>query len=288
MDVHHRELAARQRDLVAIWQLVRAGWTHETIWHRVKQDGWHKVHAGVYALSYSPLSREQLRMAATLTAPNSFLSHFSAGAQYGVRPFDAPYETIVRPGNRGRERSPGLLVRYSKTLKGNIGTYDRIPITSPERTLVDLAAHADPARALREARRLKLTTPYSLAVSLERHRARRGTKRLAQLNDHYAGIPYSRCRSDAEAKALELLHDIGADPDGVNEEIDGAEADLIYRDRMLIVEIDGPQFHQITAEDARKQRIWEAAGFTVTRISSEEVYNRPELLIRAARGCVTP
>src|SRR3954469_23010087 len=121
MDVHHRELAARQRDLVAIWQLVRAGWTHEAIRHRVCRDGWHRVHSGVYALSYSPLSREQLRMAATLTAPNSFLSHFSAGAHYGISRFDAPYETIVRPGNRGRERSDGVLVRYSKSLPGHVG-----------------------------------------------------------------------------------------------------------------------------------------------------------------------
>src|SRR4051794_9714928 len=249
MDVRLQELAARQRDLVAAWQLRGVGWTWKALEHHAAHRGWHRVHSGVYALSYSPLSREQLRMAATLTAPNSFLSHFSAGAHYGISRFDAPYETIVRPGNRGRERSDGVLVRYSKTLTGHVGTYDGIPITSPERTLIDLAAHADPARALREARRLELTTPYSLAVSLEKHGRRRGTNRLKQLNDHYAGIPYSRCRSDAEAKALEHLHDAGADSPRVNERFAGEEADLTWPDRMLIIEIDGPQFHQISAED---------------------------------------
>src|SRR3954471_22319733 len=274
MDVH-REFAARQRDLVAAWQLVRAGWTRAMVEHYVREHRWQTVHSGVYAVSYSPLSREQLRMAATLTAPNSILSRLSAGAHYGIWRFDAGYETIVRPGNRGRQRSHGVLVRYSKTLRGNVGTFDGVPITSPERTLIDLAAHADPARALREARRLKLTTPYSLAVSLEKHRNRRGTSRLKYLNDHYAGIPDSRCRSDAEAKALEHLHDAGIESPQVNEKVAGEEADLTWPKRMLIIEIDGPQFHEISAEDARKQRIWEEAGYSVRRIGSDDVYDRP-------------
>ena len=65
MDVH-REFAARQRDLVAAWQLLRAGWTRAMVDHYVREHRWRAVHRGVYALSYSPLSREQRRMAATL------------------------------------------------------------------------------------------------------------------------------------------------------------------------------------------------------------------------------
>src|SRR3954452_19058828 len=284
MDVRHRELARRQRDVVAISQLAAAGWTHDAIWHRVHQDGWRRIHSGVYALTQAPLTVEQRRMAATLTAPDSFLCRFSAGAHYGIWSFEAGYETIVRHGDRGKERSDGVLVRYSTTLKGDVGQFDGIPITSPERTLIDLAAHADPARALREARRLELVTPYSLAVSLEKHHTRRGTNRLKRLNDRYSGVPYSRCRSNAEAKALEILHDAGAEPPRVNEKFAGEEADLTWPAHRRIVEIDGPQFHQIKAEDARKQAIWEKAGFTVERISSDDVYARPELLIRLATG----
>jgi hypothetical protein len=288
MDVRLLSLAERQRDLVAAWQLRRLGWTWAMVEQHARDWHWHRVHQGVYCLSYSPLSVEQRRMAATLSAPRTFLAHYSAGAHYGIWRFDAGYETVVRPGNRGRERSDGLLVRYSTTLRGNVGVFHGVPITSPERTLIDLAANADPARPLREARRLKLTTPYSLAVSLERHQKRRGTTQLKRLNDHYAGIPYSRCRSDAEAKALEILHDAGNSPDDVNTAVNGAEADLIYKGEKLIVEIDGPQYHQISAEDARKEALWREAGYTVRRISSDDVYNRPELLIRAAGRRVVP
>src|SRR3954453_18951053 len=152
MDVH-RDLAAGQRELGAAWQLVRAGWTRAMVDHYVREHRWQLVFSGVYAISYSPLSREQRRMAAALTAPNSFLSHFSAAAHYGIWRFEADYETIVRPGNRGRSRNDGVLVQYSTMLQGEVGTFDGMPITTPERTLIDLAAQADPARALREARR---------------------------------------------------------------------------------------------------------------------------------------
>jgi hypothetical protein len=279
MDVRLLQLAEAQRDLVAAWQLLRAGWTTSGIRHHARD--WRRVHLGVYSLTRAPLTIEQRRQAATLTAPNSFLSHFSAGAHYGIWSFDADYRTIVRPGNRGRERSAGLLVRYSRRLAGETGMYDGIPITSPERTIIDLGA----ARPLREALRLKLTTPYLMTLSLERHRGRRGVKRLSALNDRYSGLPYSRCRSNPEAKALEVLHDAGAEPPRVNERIAGEEADLSWPGRMHIVEIDGPQYHRITAEDERKQAVWEEAGYTVRRISSDDVYSAPELLIALAAAC---
>src|SRR3954454_13951833 len=284
MHVHLLELARTQRDLVAAWQLLDAGWTTKTVRHHAAEHRWCRIHSGVYALTQAPLTDEQRRMAATLTAPGSFLAYASAGAHYGIRSFNGRFETIVRHGNGGPRQHPRVLVSHSKTLDGNTTVHDGIPITSPERTLIDLAAHTDPARPLREALRLKLLTPYSLAVSLDKHRTRRGTNKLRALNDHYSGIPYSRCRSDAEAKALEILHDAGADPDAVNEEIGGAEADLIYRRQRIIIEIDGPQYHQVAAEDARRQAIWEQAGYTVRRISSDDVYGAPaQLIARAPR-----
>src|SRR5690242_12596403 len=183
MDVRLLELAARQRDLVAAWQLVRSGWTRAMVDHHAAHDHWRRIHSGVYALTQSPLTVEQRRMAATLTAPSSYLCRFSAGAHYAIWSFNGGYETIVRPGDRGKERSGGVLVRYSTTLTGeDVGHFDGMPITSPERTLIDLAAHADPARALREARRLKLITPYSLSAALRRHSTRRGTNGLKRLN----------------------------------------------------------------------------------------------------------
>ena len=50
----------------------------------------------------------------------------------------------------------------------------------------------------------------------------------------------------------------------------------------LIVEIDGRPFHLDEGEDARKQAAWERAGWTVRRLSSDDVYERPQRLLRLA------
>ena len=84
-------------------------------------------------------------------------------------------------------------------------------------------------------------------------------------------IPYGRTRSDAEGLALEHLHDAREKP-RVNVRIAGEEADLVFDEAREIVEIDGPRFHRFPEEDARKERLWSEAGFTVRRAGSDAVY----------------
>ena len=67
----------------------------------------------------------------------------------------------------------------------------------------------------------------------------------------------------------------------MNVRINGEEADLAWPERKLIIEIDGPQYHRFPEEDARKQRQWEAAEFTVRRLPSDAVYNEGELIALA-------
>src|SRR5918994_6007759 len=103
-DVRLIELAARQHRCVAWRQLLALGYSKRAIRHRLADGRLIAVFDGVY--SVAPLSDDvRLRwMAATLTAPDTVLSHASAGAAYGFRPFEAPFETVTRPGNGGPER----------------------------------------------------------------------------------------------------------------------------------------------------------------------------------------
>ena len=289
MDVRLARLAQRQDDLVAAWQLVAAGWSRRRVAHHARRDRWRRIHSGVYALTQAPLTRRQGWIAATLTAPATVLSHASAGACLELRPWEGSFETVTRPGSGGPRRVGSVLVCRSQQLAGETTSHKGIPTTSAERTLIDLAPELDRrslGRALREALRLRLTTASRMQEAIDRHPARRGTAALRKLATRYADIPYAATRSDAEARAVELLHDAGLPAPRVNRRIAGEEADLSWADRRVIIEIDGPDFHRFSDQDARKQRAWEEAGWAVHRLSSGVVYDAPARLVSLVRGSV--
>jgi very-short-patch-repair endonuclease len=207
------------------------------------------------------------------------LSHDSAGASYGFHRFERDYEVVTRPGRGGRRRHGGVLVFRSTCLEGEITRHEGIPITTAARTLIDLApglTHRQLGRAFREAVRLKCTSTRQIAEALQRHPGRPGTPLLRSLAERYGDIPYQLTRSDAEGRALELLCDARAPTPKVNVRVAGEEADLVWLERRLIVEVDGPQFHQFRKEDDRKERRWRAAGYTVRRVGSDVVYDAPD------------
>jgi len=283
MDVRLIELAANQHRCVATRQLHALGYGDNAIAHRVAGGRLVPMFDGVYAVA--PLLAEQRThwMAATLTAPGSVLSHASAAAAWGFRPVDAPFEIVTRRGSGGPRRLDGVLVCRSRTLDET--TLEGIPITTPERTLIDLAPHLGDGRlrrAVREACRLKVTTPSAVFVALARHRGRRGARRLDMAASRYAGLPLHRTRSDAEAVALQLLRDAGGPRPDLNQKIAGEEADLSWPRWRLIVELDRRQYHLDRAEDLRKQRTWEAAGWTVHRLPTDDVYLHPQRLLAVA------
>jgi hypothetical protein len=254
----------------------------EKIRHHLGGRGWRQLHSGVYLLTSSAPTRRQRWFGAVLTAPGTVLSHGSAGACYGFYRFERGYEVVTRPGQGGRGRYGGVLAFRSKRLEGDVTFHQRIPITTAARVLVDIAPGLNDkqlGRAFRESIRLKCTSARRVLETVERHQGRPGTPRLRALATRYATIPYWRTRSDAEGLALEALYDAGVELPGVNLKIAGEEADLVWRGRRLIIEIDGPQFHQFRDEDARKARAWRQAGYTVRRISSDSIYDTPEELI---------
>jgi len=283
-DVRLVELAGKQFNRVSRAQLVGLGLSDAAIAHRVSSGRLLAVEQGVFAMAPVLEHDDWGRwMGVTLTAPGSFLSHASAAAAWGFWSLPRGLETITRPGSGGPRRHGSVLVFRSTRLEGDCERLRGIPITSVSRTLLDLAARVSAralARAVREAVRLKLTTIAALADSLGRHRGRRGARRLGATLARYAGLPLDRARSGAEVRALEVLRAAGRSLPRLNARIAGEEADLSWPHARLIVEIDGGPFHFDVGEDARKQACWEAAGWTVQRLPSEDVYERPHRLLR--------
>ena len=281
-----------QFNRLARTQLYALGLSDTAIAHRVEQGRLVIVERGVLAVAPALAHDEWGRwMGATLTAPGSLLSDTSAAAARGFWSSRRDFETITRAGHGGPRRTGGVLVFRSTTLDGDRELYRGIPITSVARTLLDLSTHTSDAalaRAVRETVRLELTSVASLADYLGTARGRRGAARLGAVLERYAGLPVRRARSGAEVRALEILRARGRPMPRLNVRIAGEEADLSWAATRLIVEIDGGPFHLDAGEDARKSGRWEAAGWTVLRISSDCVYDNPEALLALAPSLPVP
>jgi Protein of unknown function (DUF559) len=290
-DARIADLAGRQFNRVSRGQLFDLGLSEKAITHRVASGRLVLVEQGVLAIA-PVLDDDWGRwMGATLTAPGSVLSHLSAACAWGLLAVPRGVEFVTRPGNGGPRRHGGVLAYRSSTLDGDVTTTRGIPITSVPRTLLDLARVVGDkalARALREAVRLEVTTLAQLGNRLGDYRGRRGSRRLAETIARYAGLPLERARSGAEIRALEVLRDADRPLPRLNARIVGEEADLSWSAERLIIEVDGGPFHLDLGEDARKQRIWEAAGWAVRRIPSDDVYERPERLLRLAPPANVP
>ena len=284
-DVRLIEVAGRQYNRIARAQLLALGFTPDAIQHRLDVGRLVITEPGVFAVA-PVLDDDRGRwMEATLTAPDTHLSLVSAAAAYGFWSLPRDFETVTRPGNGGPCRHGNVLVHRSATLAGETTTIEGIPITTPERVLVDLAPHVSEkavARAVREAIRLDRTTLERLVDAIGRHRGRRGITRLARVAARYSGLPLERARSGAEVRALVLLREAGYEMPELNQKVAGEEADLIWRRHRLIVELDGGPFHLDQGEDERKQAAWEAAGWRVHRLSTDAVYEAPHVLLAVA------
>ena len=285
-DVRVTELAARQYNRFSRSQLLAIGVGDEAIKHRLENGRWVAVHQAVDAVAPVFNDDRGRWMAATLTDEGSVLSYASAGAAQGWWDRPRDIEIVTRPGSGGPVRHDGVLVFRSETLGPDTTMHLGIPITCVVRTLLDLAAHVDGrllARCVREAIRLGTTsTPEIVDALLGRHRGRRGSRKLMLAARRYSGLPVHRARSGAEIRALEILREAQREMPKLNRRVTGEEADLTWPKHRLIIEIDGGPFHQDVGEDARKQAVWEAAGFTVLRLPSDDVYEHPERLLAMA------
>ena len=136
-------IAVRQHGVVTTAQLAAAGVGKNGITRRVADGRLHRLHRGVFLLGplTGPWTKE---MAAVLACGEiAVLSHRSAAALWRIRRawLGPPEVTVVEGGSRGR---PGLRIyRTTRLDPRETRRREGVPVTSPARTLLDLAAVTD-------------------------------------------------------------------------------------------------------------------------------------------------
>lgn len=272
-------LAARQHGVVARRQLLELGVSGSAIDRRLKSGGLRRLHAGIYLLGPLEADRAPEMGAVLVGGPDAVLSHMNAMELWGMSRVEAPRPIhVTLPGYDRRER-PGIVFhRVDQLAEDERDTIDAIPVTSPARTIVDLAgtlASRELERALAVAEREGLVTNEELAHLPDRYPRRHGIPVLRGLLRELTDRHFTR--SEAERRCLTLLRTANLPRPHTNVSVGPYELDLFWPKEGVAVEVDGWEHHSSRGRfeaDRRKDNWLRARGIEVIRLSWDQITRR--------------
>jgi very-short-patch-repair endonuclease len=284
VDERIRELARRQHWVVTHAQLLRLGLSKEAIRWRVRRRMLRPLHRGVFLVDHElppPLAAEAAALLA-LGKP-AVLSHHTAAYLHQLLPHPAQSVHVTTPG-RALAQRPGLRIHRATTLvRGDVRRHQRLPLTSPARTVLDLSAtlprhELEPLVA--EAQRSHRVSERVLRGQLARNPGRRGTASLRALIEAPTGPAFTRSR--AERKLLRLIRAAQLPPPRTNAPVADFEVDFLWPDQRLVAEFDSFSFHGDRAAfeaDRARDQVLQAAGYAVVRITWLQLTDAPERVV---------
>jgi len=271
------KLAASQHGVVTRHQLLSAGLDRGAVARRVRAGRLRRVHRGVYQVGPVPAARSREMAAVLACGPTAAIS-YSSGARMHQIPVPGrksdPVDVSV-PAHVARFR-PGVCVHRVQSLgETDVTRVQGIPVTTPVRTLVDLAAvlaARDLERAVSFALREQDMDRASLEACARRLQPRAGIPLLLKLLSSEGGPAF--IRSEAEARFLDLIRGSGIPTPKTNVRVCGSEVDFYWPKERVILEVDGYQYHKTRARyhgDRARDRGYAAEGFVVIRVTWEDL-----------------
>jgi very-short-patch-repair endonuclease/predicted transcriptional regulator of viral defense system len=277
-------LVVRQHGVVSRRQLIKAGMTSEGIRWRIQSGRFAPVHQGVYRVGPLELPLANEIAAVLACGPSAVLSHGSAAVPWELSRGDGLANRVhvsVIGAHRGRL---GVRIHRVHHLPANeITTFEGIPITTPARTILDLAGEVglgELERMVAGALNRRIASVRELRDLVARHPTRRGAGRLQRLCDADSGPALTR--SEAERLFLDLVRRAGLPLPTVNARLAGLEVDFFWPAHRLIVEVDGFAFHASRSSfesDRRRDAKLVGDGFRVMRVTWRQIVERPELVL---------
>ena len=196
-------------------------------------------------------------MAAVLACGDgAALSHMSAAALWELlRPVAGPVD-VSTPARSGRARRAGIRLHRSTTLTGlSVTKRFDIPVTTPARTIDDLAGEAPPHLVRRATRQAEMAK-YRLGP----------------------GAEGDRTRSDLERDFLALCRRHGIPAPEVNVRVGRWTVDFLWRERRIAVETDFYDYHRgrVAFRDDRARELeLRRHGLAVHRFSEVQIDDEP-------------
>jgi hypothetical protein len=226
-------------------------------------------------------------MAAVLACgPGAVLSHFSAGHLWNLCGSSGPAEVLRQSGGATHQ---GLRLHQTRRLAPHEVRLEKgIPVTSIERTLLDLAGRMGAKRIERTLVQADKTGNLSwsaLALILHRRRGRKGAGRLKRIAAEVDPRTVETL-SVTEIDFLALWRETGLLLPVVNVLVEGHLVDFLWPQQKVIVETDSWRFHgdQPTFERDHETDVeLVAAGYDVHRTTYKMLERDPNRFLSNVR-----
>ena len=274
------EAAFRQHGVVSVEQLHALGVSDDAVRRWVERGLLHRLHRGVFAVGHRRITARGRLWAAVLACggpQRCVLSHQSAASVYDLMP--QPRITHVKTLRQSRS------MRGIEVHRGHPGErheIDGLPLTSPTRTLLDLATvltehHLERVCHKAEQHRLHVE-PFD---------GERGAKRLRRVLRRLDEPEITR--SELEERFLSLVASAHLPSPRTNARVLDLEVDFLWPRQRLVVETDGAATHltrQAFERDRERDRILTLGGSRVVRFTWRDVIGTPETVATALRALI--
>jgi very-short-patch-repair endonuclease len=273
-----------QRGRVARRQLLAAGVSRSTVGWLVSRRHLIPGLRGVYAVGHTaPIELERETEALLAVRDGAALSHLSAAGLWGLSATGTLVEVLVLEGRSSR--MPGVRVHRSRILESrDVWIRKGLPVTSPARTLLDIAVSATDRqlevafdRGITE-RTVRLSHVHDV---LERAGGHRGRARLAALLAQEHDLS-AMTGSQMQERVLALIRQAGLPTPQVEFPFGPYTLDFYWPDARFALEVDGYQFHSSRyrfERDRRKDNDLRRAKIEVMRVVGRDINERSHGLV---------
>jgi very-short-patch-repair endonuclease len=247
------------------------------------------VFHGTFTLGRRSLTRDGRWMAAVLSSgPQAVLSHASAMGLWDMRGSRGAIEVLRRSGGLWHPH-PEIRLHQTRSLPDGHITRERgIPVTTPERTLLDMAARLDAKqqeRALVAGDKNGCLRWPELQRLVARGRGKKGIGRLRRVAmevDPRAADAFS----DLEVDFLALCREFGIQLPQVNVLVEGFLVDFYWPAERLVVETDSYGHHAnrpVFESDHERSVVLATAGYMVQRATYRMLTRNPDPFMNLVR-----
>ncbi len=273
--------ATRAHGNVTRAELLEAGVTSRMIDRRIEKGALISQYEGVYRVGHTAPSREASFMAATKAGGDgSFISGRPAGHALGLVRGKVPAPELI---SRRHLKIRGLRsTRAGRLAREDTTRWKNIPITSPPRTLVDLAAELNAetlARACHEAGVRYRTKPRHVEAVLKRKPNAKGAAKLRAIISGEQRVTLSKL----ERRFLQRLREAGLPLPATNVVAGTKRVDCRWRDHRLTVELNSFTFHNSRLSwegDYQREREARDRDDEFRRFTWADVFEKPDHMLR--------